>query len=229
MARIIYSGLVTKISGSVGGTTFQANAYGFTVKNKANMVKPNSPTQNKAKLILSVITKGWNQMDDSGRNNWNTFAGVVPQYAKHNPSSVLSGFAAYVRWHVALYQNQALTGPIVSTPNLTPPILDTATFTLVNAAGVLTLNPAFNHGDENWGVNISLSRPFSVSQNFIGTTPRNIIGDVNANTPFDITAKYLAAFGTLPQVGDRVPLQYVLYDALGGIVVAPVKMILVVT
>lgn len=225
MARIIYSGLVTKISGSVGGTTFQANAYGFTVKNKANMIRPNTPSQNKAKIILSVCTKGWGSMTNAERLNWNTFAGVVPQYAKHNPSSVLSGFAAFVRWHTMFYQNQAISNPVTTNPNLTPPPLDTAVVSLTNAAGTLTLAPVFHLGTGDWLVNYSLSRPFSNSQNFIGTAVRNVAGDDTSSSSFIITAAYINAFGNVPNVGDNVAVQYTLFDAIGGIVIAPVQLI----
>ena len=68
MARITYSGLVTSIRGKVGGTVFQANAYGHTVKNSPNMVRPNTPDQQLSKVILSKAVKLWSEISQPERD-----------------------------------------------------------------------------------------------------------------------------------------------------------------
>jgi hypothetical protein len=229
MARIIYSGLVTAIRGSIGGTTFQSNAYGFTVKNKANMVKPNSAEQNIRKIILSKVTKAWGTLSVSDRNNWNTFASIVPQYAKHNPSSVLSGFAAFTKWHCQFYQNQALSNSVNTDPNTSPPTIDTGVFSITSAAGVMTAHTVFSPGSGDWMVNLSLSRPFNTAQNFIGTSPRNMAGDDTSTSSYNVTTKYTEVFGRIAAIGEKVALQYTLFDAAGGIVVASAQIIVTVT
>ena len=140
MARIIYSGLVTSIRGSIGGTTFQNNAYGFTVKNKANMVKPNTVSQNLSKLVFSLAVKAWGTLTVANRANWDSWAATYPQFAKNNPSSVLSGFAVFVKQFANVLIGLGLSSTPTANPFFTLTALDTVTFVLHNTAGVLTLN-----------------------------------------------------------------------------------------
>jgi hypothetical protein len=216
MARIIYSGLVTSIRGSIGGTTFQNNAYGFTVKNKANMVKPNTVPQNLSKLVFSLAVKAWGQLTTANRANWNSWAATYPQFAKNNPSSVLSGFAVFVK----VYANMLIGFGLAQTPTANPfftlTALDTVTFVLHNTAGVLTLNQTWVTNDGSWNTNLYLSRPFGDSQNFSGTSPKFIVASDSTTIGLNITAAYTAAFGALPAVGSVVFIDVQLYNTANG-------------
>ena len=220
MARIIYSGLVTSIRGSVGGTTFQSNAYGHTVKNKANMVIPNSADQELRKLIFSKATKAWATLTNAQRANWDTYASSFPQFAKNNPSAQLSGFAIFVKWHAAFFLGLGLDQPIDTAPVLAATPLDTVTLGLTNVAGVLTLTADWVIGDETWNVNYYLSRPFQPSQNFSGSSPRFIKFATNVDGNQVITANYLAKYGILPTVGQAVNVGVQLYVESAGKVLA---------
>ena len=74
MARIIYSALVTAIRGSVGGTTFQQNQYGSTIKNKPKMIRPRSNQQEKRKIYMTAATQAWGNLTVNRRNAYNTYA-----------------------------------------------------------------------------------------------------------------------------------------------------------
>lgn len=229
MARIIYSGLVTSIRGSIGGTTFQNNAYGFTCKNKANMIRPNSVDQQVRKINFSAATKAWQNMTASGRSNWNTFAATFPQYSKHNPSAVLSGFAVFVKWHAAYYLNKGVSNFVDSAPTLAPTPLDTVTFVLTLVGGVLTLTPTWAIGDESWDVNYFLSRPFQGSQNFVGTSPKFLKGATSVSDPIILTTLYQNKFGILPTVGSFVNVSYQMFEESAGKVLATANQRVTVT
>jgi hypothetical protein len=220
MARIIYSGLVTSIRGSVGGTTFQNNAYGFTIKNKANMIIPNSQQQELRKLIFSLATKSWSSLTDAQRSNWDTYASTFPQFAKNNPSAQLSGFAIFVKWHAAWFLHSGLSASLDVAPALTATPLDTVSIELENHLGVLTLTPDWVIGDETWNVNYFISRPFQPSQNFSGSSPKFLIGSTNQDAAIIVTSQYLALYGSLPAVGSAVNIAIQLFDESGGKVLA---------
>jgi hypothetical protein len=97
MARIQYSALVTSIRGSIGGTTFQKNAYGFSVKNKANLIRPNSQLQNQHKNFIGTVHQLWNQLGTDGQAVWNSYALAYPQFSKFNTASRLSGHAVFLK------------------------------------------------------------------------------------------------------------------------------------
>lgn len=229
MARVTYGALVTEIKGSIGGSTFQSNAYGFTMKNKPNMVKPNTEDQERSKLIFSVATKSWVSMSSSGRTNWNTFANTYPQYAKNNPSSQLSGYAAFVKWHAAYFLGYGVDSPVDTSPVTTMPAIDTVTCTLVNAASVLTLNLDWVNGGEDWSDNIYITRAFLESQNFVGTQARFLVRKTNSDDSVNVTALYTALFGGLPAVGRKVNLIHQLFNESGGKVLADVAETVTVT
>src|SRR5690606_31037464 len=99
MARIKYTALVESIRGSIQGTTFQRNAYGYTVKGKPNMVNPNTNLQSASKRNMSGIAQAWSSLSDSDRNAWDTWAATNPVPSRLNPDANLTGFAQFTRWH----------------------------------------------------------------------------------------------------------------------------------
>ena len=216
MARITYSGLVTNIRGSIGGTTFQNNAYGFTVKNKANMVKPNTVNQNLAKLVFSVATKAWGQLTESDRANWNSWAATYPQFAKNNPSSVLSGFAVFTKQYANHLIHNGLSVTPINSPDFTLIPLDTVSFVLHNSGGILTLNTTWVINDESWDVNLYMSRPFGLAQNFSGTSPKFIKATSSADLAINLTTPYINAFGALPPINSVVFIDVQLYNPQNG-------------
>lgn len=225
MARIKYSGLVDSIRGSIGGTTFQANRYGFTIKRKPNMIRPWTANQKEMQVYFSQAVRAWGQLDNTGRSNWDTFASTIPQYAKHNPSAQLSGFACFVKNHA--YRFLGGVG-VESSPGLTVPELPALSYSLVLNTGVLSLNVTCSNSNEDWDIFCFLSRPFLPAQNFIGTRTRFIVYTTSDTQSLNITTAYAAKYGALPVVGARVALDTVLAMENGGQVNSRVQEILTV-
>lgn len=184
------------------------------------MVKPNSIDQQLRKIILAAATKNWSTMAQLGRDNWNTFAASFPQYSKHNPASVLSGFAVFVKWHTAFYLGQGNFAFVDSAPTVVPSVMDTVVISITNVAGVLTLSTVWAVGDESWNVNYFISRRFSPAQNFVGSSTRFIKMGTSITGAIVITAEYLAKYGTIPPVGAVVNVNYQMFEESGGKVLA---------
>lgn len=211
MARIIYSGLVTSIRGSVGGTTFQNNAYGFTIKNKANIIRPNTSYQERQKVCFSKAVKAWSLMSSAQRDTWNAWAAAFPQYSKHNPSAVLSGYAAFVKYHTIYFLGQGLGASVLTSPSFSPLVYDTVTPSLSNTLSILTLSETWVIGDASWMALRFISRPFLNAQNFAGTAPKFLDSVSSESDSGPITAPYISLFGRIPADGESVFLEYQLY------------------
>jgi hypothetical protein len=229
MATVKYGALVTEIRGSIGGTTFQKNAYGQTIKNKAILVRPNSERQENVKNIFSAAVKAWRAFSDAARGNWNTFATNFPQFTKKDDTVTLTGFNAFVKWQSALYLGAGFGSLPQGTPVTSLPALDTANPTLEYVGASLELIQNFVTADGTWLVNWFISSPRLDSQLFFGSQRRFIVSGLTSIVAFDITNTYFEIFGVLPQVGEPVNVSMVLYTLGGGVVLAPVNFRVIVS
>ena len=226
MARIVYSGLIESIRGSIAGTTFQKNAYGYTVKKKPNIISPNTSLQNRQKKYLALATQAWGELTTVQRADWDTWASTYPQYAKHNPSSQLSGYAVFTRTHVFKFMSgqSVTTNPAYS---LAP--ADTVVSGLISDAGVLTHTIDSVTDDEAWRILVFISRQFKGSQNFVGTKPKFIDWTTNDDQQNVITDEYTAIYGTIPVAGDRCAVDLQLFNEGNGQIAARQSDIVTVT
>jgi hypothetical protein len=99
MARIKYSALVTEVNGSAGGTTFQRNLYGSTMKNKPLMRKPNTSYQNAQKSIMSIVANSWRLLTDIERASYINYASVNPTPTRLNPDAYLNGYNLFLKYN----------------------------------------------------------------------------------------------------------------------------------
>lgn len=209
MARIIYSALVTKISGSIAGTTFQKNAYGHTVKSKATMVRPAAPLQNARKIYFAAATKGWNTLSSAQKDAYNVYAATRPQYAHNNPTAQLSGFAIFCKWHM-LEMLRTGTISINNTISGSYNTLDLITAATIQENGAfIDFNVTFDTGDSSIWCLFFISRPFRPGENFIGSKVRYLFFKPNADFNVDIRTDYENLWGNAPAPGDRLALTVV--------------------
>lgn len=97
MARIIYSALVSTINGSIGGTTFQRNAFGNTAKKKSHQVRKNTTNQSIIKKQLVQMSTLWQALNSSQRTSWATYANSYPQFTRLNPTAQLNGRSVFMK------------------------------------------------------------------------------------------------------------------------------------
>jgi len=226
MARIKFTAIVEDIRGSIGGTTFQKNAYGYSAKRRPNMVKPNSPNQLASQIRFSQAVRAWDALTNEQRANWETYASTYPQYSKHNLDSQLSGYALFVKYNsLYLYQNVGIRATVA----LTNPVVHNPTYTLVVSGGVLTIAATWDIEEEEFINIISLSRPMGNGQNFVGSRTRFVKAVTSLDGSFNITTQYLALFGALPIVGDRIAIDSQLIGESNGKVPSRLSTIVTVT
>ena len=217
MARIIYSGIVTEIRGSVGGTTFQKNKYGFKVKNKPNMVKPATHNQDLQKRYLLELVQTWQAMTNTQRSDWSSYASTYPQYSKNNPTSQLDGYAVFLHWNM---QNK-ISGAFVQTnPGGAPAALSPYTFQLFNTGPTLEYLIIPDASTVNLTFNAFISFSVPPSLHFGGTRTRYMVSDSFEINGGDISAQYLAQFGQFPNTGDKVFVRLVFFGTFDAFVYA---------
>lgn len=228
MARIIYSALITEIAGSVGGTTFQRNAYGFTIKNKPNMVKPVTRGQVLRKIAFQSIVQAWRELSQANRDAWILYSSNYPIASRLNPDSNLNGFNYFSRYH--LYKSLT-SSDILADPGGAPVSISGISSQLTVTGGtvlniVLDATPA--GGD--WGWLLYLTRPQGVGQKFVQNAPIALFSQ-DDDFPYNenITGNYNLLLGSIPEVGDYVgqKIVFVRTDA-AQVLVIPVQRVQVV-
>lgn len=228
MARIKYTALVESIRGSIGGTTFQRNAFGFTVKSKPNMVNPNSSRQSERKRGFQKALQAWRGLTDTERSNWNTYAGAFPTPSKNNPASYLNGFNLFVRWQVASYQGP---GNTLANPSGAQGVIGFTEVELQKIGAVLQLVVSYTKTNGPWYVLTYLTRPLSPTQRYQKSWTKLVNYTLNT-VPVDVNvaATYNQIFGLLPIVGDQIGVDITFVNTTNGqVIYIPTQIITVTT
>jgi len=228
MARIKYSGLIESIRGSIGGTTFQGNKYGFTAKAKGQGVDPlgGSDPPPPPPLYLVKAVSGWRELTAAQRIAWNSWASTYPQYTKHNPTAQLSGYNVFSK--IGVYRYMVEESYLVN-PAFELYAVDTLVFGVTLGAGVLTLTIESTLDSNEWYLLIFLSFKFPKSRSFIGTIPKFISYAGNYTGTLHLTSNYLKVYGQLPEVGDSLAMSVVPFGQGNGQFAAKQSFIVEVT
>lgn len=199
MAHVRYSNIITDISGSVGGATFQKNLYGNTLRSRPSPIKTPSANQLKIRQYMQQCHYKWRTMSQAERNLWNSFILYSNPTTKHNTTVLLTGHDLFIKYNIHRLLRAI---PIITTfQYITMPQIPTD-FNLKVSAGVFsaTFNTDFITTDLN--VTIKLSSPRINSLQFSYKGLRNISYNVLSVVQIDLTGSYASIFANLPSVSD---------------------------
>jgi hypothetical protein len=92
MARVTYGSLITKLTGSIAGTTFQQNFSGSIARSKPNKIINPSNLLGSKQLDLAVLVSQWNQLTSSQKSGWNSLASSYSHTDPWGNVKKISGF-----------------------------------------------------------------------------------------------------------------------------------------
>lgn len=206
MARIKYSALVENIRGSIGGTTFQRNAYGYTVKSKPAIVNPQTALQRERKTGMQWAQNRWRTLDGASRATWDTYATNYPVPSRLNPDAYLGGQQLFMRHEMYNYLWGGADDVTVGNPfTITNP-----TFTLVLDGAELIFSGTFDAIDGQFRALAFAAPRISVTQNIVKTKTRFCGDGATSTPPYNVQLlTYDTQFGSMPAVGDFVGAYFV--------------------
>jgi hypothetical protein len=216
MAIIKYGALATEIRGSIGGTTFQANKYGFSVKNKPNIVKPRSVKQTISKQIINWAVNAWGLIGPSGRADWNAFAVNYPQPSSKNPSAILSGYNAFLKWHLAFFLYSGVNAGYITSPEVPPATYPTAVPAILSDGSAAVFEATFSDGSGLYYGNLFMTPPLKGTRTYYENLFRLVGTFTSVDGDYDIAPGYTDAFGRLPLAGEIVAVELQLFPIEGG-------------
>ena len=217
MARIKFSAFVSEIRGTVAGTTFQKNKYGYTVKNRPNMVRPRSSRQFINQIDFTWAQRQWALLTETNRAAWNSWAEEFPQYAKNNPEAQLNGYNVFARNQ---YFRKLANLGLLTEPNpvpIEPPTYED-TFVIYNDTNedIQVTTPTFSATDAYWMLFFA-SAPVKGSKSFLNTNTRFMFANALVSaTVIPFTDQYLSAFGQLPPFGSKIHIRCIGFDQDSG-------------
>jgi len=137
MARVSYGALITELTGSIGGITFQKNSSGSIARLKPNMPVNSTASQQSQQIYLSGLISAWSNLSAANKITWEAFATAHDHINEFGETKTLNGF----QWFLSCNLNLLITGQatISAAPAWTA-IASLANFTLVTDAANFDLD-----------------------------------------------------------------------------------------
>lgn len=208
MARVKFSGLIDSINGSIGGTTFQRNRYGNTIKAKRSATRPQTASQLSRQNKLAQVSKEWRLLTTSQQLAWNTYAQTYPVASRLNPAVNLSGFNYFLRYHE--YKRMATT-EILTDPNGTRNNITDSNPTIYYSVGSIDFNSNFVGLLEETYIIVKITPTIRQSINNYKSLLRYVGSKLwtIGSQQFTIGDGIIEAFGTLPTEDEPVGIQLI--------------------
>ena len=216
MARVTYGSTITELKGSIGGTTFQSNRYGFSAKNKSHPRVSFSARRGAQQGYSAFAMKSWGNLSDAQRSEWETFASSYPQYAKNNPTSELSGYAVFLKWQQLDMLRRGSASITTYVPAQDSPSLPVPTPTLTRTYNALSLGVSWDISSTDWYCLLFASGPVPQTKTYIGSQTKYLQTIDSDDTTVDITTAFTSLYGRLPYLGEYVFLEFLLIKNDGG-------------
>jgi len=215
-----FGSIVIDGRGKIGGHVASKNRSGNYLRTKVTPVNPRTTFQQNVRNTFGSLSQAWRGLTEDQRASWNN---AVAAYAKtdifgdlRNPSGI------------SLFQK--LNNVIINIDQVmlrTAPAPEAVKFLQLNDAVVtagidtcsISINPVMILGDV---VIVKATPPLSAGKSFVKNAFRQIsvLLDVNAN-PIDVSAAYIAKFGTGAVEGQKIVFQIVSVNINTGHVSVP--------
>lgn len=214
MARVEYSALINRLTGKLGGSTFQLNGAGSVVRANVYPVYRNSPYQSEVKIYNAAIRNSWKSLTTSQRQAW---AAWRNWYGINYSNDSSMPKTAYNVFRKCNYYRVAAGMSINTAPSYTaivnPPLYYVGQETLSSVS--LEFDRSIVTESEGFVIRAT---PLLPNTKLSGWSKCRTIPEViiDANT-VDLEIGYVNRFGQTPAGGERILMQYLTFDLATGV------------
>jgi hypothetical protein len=96
MARVAYGSFITKLSGSIGGSTFQRNSSNDICRSKPLKTRNSTSKQQIRQHSFCNSVVSWNTIDPASKAAWQSFAGLHPKLNYWGDTKQLNGYQFFI-------------------------------------------------------------------------------------------------------------------------------------
>jgi hypothetical protein len=201
MARVKLSGLISDISGSVSGMTFQQSASGLTLRKKPFPINVSSVSQLNQRALIRSIQNLWFELSQSDHDKWNYFLSWSNQSQNHNTHKLINGYQLFIKYQIArsLIGLSPLTSFIFKP--LDPPTL---TFELWNSGSQFFALFSDYVENSNYFFNLFLTYPVNVGTSYRVNGLRFMKVSYFEDRYYYLLIPYSKIFGLIPLPNQQV-------------------------
>lgn len=218
MARIKYSGLISDISGSLAGTTFQRGYFGQVLRKKPIPCNRQTAAQLNVRSIMQTVQQSWHALTPLQKSQWNRFIAYSMQTTRRTKTITLSGHALFLKYQTI----RLLTGfsqlstiayaPLGDHPNVDGFEID---------GGDLSIQFDDNVDHTDIFFLLKVSRPLDQNHYFKWNSLRLMVPAISTNDHYDFTSSYTQCFGNPPSDGDYVHYSLTWFSVIAPIIARP--------
>lgn len=217
MAIIKYGNFVVDSRGSINGNTYSKNKYGAFVRAKITPVNPATGSQVSVRNSFAATSQAWRGLTQAQRDAWNL---VAPNFTRANifgDNAPLSGFNLFMRLNLNL---DAVNQAQISVP---PAQVDVPGIQLVllhidNSSQLFEISADTTPVPAGYSVIIRATAALSPGKKFVSTEFRQIaVIPAGGTFPATLSSSYIAVFGSIAGVGQKVFAQSLVVSNSTGI------------
>jgi hypothetical protein len=201
MARIKYGGIITDISGSVGGSTFQKSLFGNTLRNKPIPHKSATPSQLIVRSNMMQLHAAWSGLTNDQRLQWNRFINFSGQTIRKDSGVTMTGHDLFIKYNMfRLISGLSPLGSFVYKSDFP---MSTFSFTFNWGISLIGNFRSIMNPSQSW----FLLKVSSIKKPSIVFSPIGLLYipvPVVSLIDFDITPIYRTLFGLVPVSGECI-------------------------
>jgi hypothetical protein len=227
MARIIFSSLVSSITGKIGGGVLQRYKGGTSLRSfsRRKLTSPLTGSAVQARLIIPEVQNAWNELSFEDRSLWVSMVSYLSPHQKNNINALLSAHQLFLKYN----STRLFAGlTILTTPSFdflrTVPLSPSLSFPY----GHLTLQTVLDLDNSTYQALVKLTPPLRSTINFFSNRLKIIQLDNFPRSSFDIHSAYISTFGVSPMVGDVIGIEWVAFHPLSPDIRKPLRQLLTV-
>lgn len=216
-----FGAIVVAGSGKIGGHVASKNKAGAYFRTKVTPSNPRTSFQTAVRDRLASLSQGWRALTEAQRKAWN---GAVDSFKKTNVFGDLktpSGFNLYQRLN-----NNIITvgGTAITDPPLPQSVATISNAVLTGASGTPALSLAFDiEAGDDAGYKVFATAPASAGRKNLNNQFRLITqGATDPTSPLNLLSAYVAKFGSVGEVGQKIEVKIVACGSTTGIEAVPV-------
>lgn len=199
MARIKPSALIADISGRIGGSVFQRNQGGLSLRNQSGKINSNTQRSNLHRVGLSTVMGEWTRLTDQQRLLWQTYAGYLGKKQRKSDSLIVNGHQLFIAVNSIRYDLQsvnAIFDPYLqTTPILAPLPLPINIISITTPGDTVRVNFDRATVEDEDVIILFMSRPLSGSQmSAYQKLTLMLVGTLSQDN-MDVTDYYTSVYG----------------------------------